>query len=435
MAIPANNPTNLLENPMNAVVTPLSSSSGRINMLLRKAMLDKFACLENAVLTIKDPLGEFVLGSEGADGLSARIEVLDMSFYRQVALGGSIGAAESYMDQYWQANDLCRVIQIFVRNRDLLNSMESGLAILANQLLKVWHFSNRNSQQGSRKNIAAHYDLGNELFALFLDQHSMYSSATFYHPDLSLEDASTAKLERICQKLQLQPDDHILEIGTGWGGFAIYAAKNYGCHITTTTISKEQYQAAQQRVIDAGVADRVTILMEDYRDLQGRYDKLVSIEMIEAVGHHYLDTYLKQCAALLKPNGLALIQAITIEDSYYYQALKSVDFIKRYIFPGSFIPCVSAIVASAARSTDLRLINLEDQGESYALTLNHWRKRFLAALDQVRAQGYNDEFIRMWEFYLCYCEGGFKEKSISNVQLLLAKPGNRRPQWLPVYES
>ena len=419
---------------MNAVVAPLSSSSGRINMLLRKAMLDKFACLENAVLTIKDPLGEFVLGSEGADGLSARIEVLDMSFYRQVALGGSIGAAESYMDQYWQANDLCRVIQIFVRNRDLLNSMESGLAILANQLLKVWHFSNRNSQQGSQRNIAAHYDLGNELFALFLDQHSMYSSATFYHPDLSLEDASTAKLERICQKLQLQPDDHILEIGTGWGGFAIYAAKNYGCHITTTTISKEQYQAAQQRVIDAGVAGRVTILMEDYRDLQGRYDKLVSIEMIEAVGHHYLDTYLKQCAALLKPNGLALIQAITIEDSYYYQALKSVDFIKRYIFPGSFIPCVSAIVASAARSTDLRLINLEDQGESYALTLNHWRKRFLAALDQVRAQGYNEEFIRMWEFYLCYCEGGFKEKSISNVQLLLAKPGNRRPQWLPDYE-
>ena len=420
---------------MNAVVAPLSSSSGRINMLLRKAMLDKFACLENAVLTIKDPLGEFVLGSEGADGLSARIEVLDMSFYRQVALGGSIGAAESYMDQYWQANDLCRVIQIFVRNRDLLNSMESGLAILANQLLKVWHFSNRNSQQGSRKNIAAHYDLGNELFALFLDQHSMYSSATFYHPDLSLEDASTAKLERICQKLHLQPDDHILEIGTGWGGFAIYAAKNYGCHITTTTISKEQYQAAQQRVIDAGVADRVTILMEDYRDLQGRYDKLVSIEMIEAVGHHYLDTYLKQCAALLKPNGLALIQAITIEDSYYYQALKSVDFIKRYIFPGSFIPCVSAIVASAARSTDLRLINLEDQGESYALTLNHWRKRFLAALDQVRTQGYNEEFIRMWEFYLCYCEGDFKEKSISNVQLLFAKPSNRRPQWLPDYES
>jgi len=420
---------------MDAVVAPLSKTPSRIDLILRKALLEKLARLENAVLTIRDPLGESVLGSEGTDDLRARIDVLDISFYRQVALGGSIGAAESYMDQDWQADDLCRVIQILVRNRDLLDSMEGGLATLANQLLKVWHFANRNSQQGSKKNIAAHYDLGNELFALFLDQHGMYSSATFYYPELSLEDASTAKLERICRKLHLQPDDHVLEIGTGWGGFAAYAAKNYGCRITTTTISKEQYQAALQRIADAGVADRVTVLMEDYRDLQGRYDKLVSIEMIEAVGHHYLDTYLKQCAALLKPRGLALIQAITIEDRYYHQALKSVDFIKRYIFPGSFIPCVSAIVASASRCTDLRLINLEDQGESYALTLNHWRKRFMAALDQVRAQGYNEEFIRMWEFYLCYCEGGFKEKSISNVQCLLAKPGNRRQQWLPVNES
>ena len=420
---------------MNAVVAPLSKNPTRIDLLLRKAFLDKLANLENAVLTISDALGECELGSEATDGLRARIDVLDMSFYRQVALGGSIGAAESYMDQAWQADDLCRVIQILVRNRDLLDSMEGGLATLANQLLKVWHFANRNSQQGSRKNIAAHYDLGNELFALFLDQHGMYSSATFYQPEQSLEDASTAKLDRICQKLHLQPGDHVLEIGTGWGGFATYAAKKFGCLVTTTTISKEQYQAAQQRIADAGVADRVTVLMEDYRDLQGHYDKLVSIEMIEAVGHHYLDTYLKQCAALLKPSGLALIQAITIEDRYYHQALKSVDFIKRYIFPGSFIPCVSAIVASASRCTDLRLINLEDQGESYALTLNHWRKRFMAALDQVRAQGYNEEFIRMWEFYLCYCEGGFKEKSISNVQFLLAKPGNRRQQWLPGYES
>ena len=420
---------------MNAVVAPLSKNPTRIDLLLRKALLDKLGRLENAVLTIRDLLGEFELGSEGSDGLRARIEVLDMRFYCQVALGGSIGAAESYMDQAWRADDLCRVIQILVRNRDLLDSMEGGLATLANQMLKLWHFANRNSQKGSRKNIAAHYDLGNDLFELFLDQHGMYSSATFYHPELSLEDASTDKLERICRKLHLQPDDHVLEIGTGWGGFATYAAKNFGCKVTTTTISKEQYHAAQQRIADAGLADRVTVLMEDYRDLQGSYDKLVSIEMIEAVGHHYLDTYLKQCAALLKPSGLALIQAITIEDRYYHQALNSVDFIKRYIFPGSFIPCVSAIVASVSRSTDLRLINLEDQGESYALTLNHWRKRFMAALDQVRAQGYNEEFIRMWEFYLCYCEGGFKEKSISNVQLLLAKPGNRRQQWLPVYES
>jgi len=435
MTILKNTSNKILESFMNAVVVPLTKNPSRIDLLLRKGFLDKLSQLENAVLTISDTLGECKLGSEGSDGLSARIEVLDMSFYRQIALGGSIGAAESYMDKAWQADDLCSVIQILVRNRDLLDSLEGGLATLANQLLKVWHLANRNSQQGSKKNIAAHYDLGNDLFELFLDQHGMYSSATFYQAELSLEDASTAKLERICQKLDLQPDDHVVEIGTGWGGFATYAAKNYGCRITTTTISKEQYQAAQQRIAEAGVSELVTVLMEDYRDLQGSYDKLVSIEMIEAVGHHYLDTYLKQCAALLKSNGLALIQAITIEDRYYHQALKSVDFIKRYIFPGSFIPCVSVIVDSASRNTDLRLINLEDQGESYALTLNHWRKRFMAKLDEVRAQGYNEEFIRMWEFYLCYCEGGFKEKSISNVQLLLAKPANRRQQWIPNYES
>ena len=420
---------------MNAVVNPLSKTPTRIDLFFRKAFLDKLAKLENAVLIISDSLGEYVLGSEGIDGLSARIDVLDIGFYQQIALGGSIGAAESYMAQAWQADDLCHVIQVLVRNRDLLDSLEGGLATLANQLLKIWHFANRNSQQGSKKNVAAHYDLGNDLFDLFLDQHGMYSSATYYQSDLSLEDASTAKLERICQKLDLKPDDHVLEIGTGWGGFATYAASRYGCKITTTTISKQQFEAAQQRIAEAGVADRVTVLMKDYRELQGSYDKLVSIEMIEAVGHHYLDTYLKHCATLLKPEGLGLIQAITIEDRYYHQALKSVDFIKRYIFPGSFIPCVSVIIESASRCTDLRLINLEDQGESYALTLNSWRKRFMAALNQVRALGYNEEFIRMWEFYLCYCEGGFREKSISNVQLLFAKPGNRRQQWLPVYEA
>ena len=420
---------------MNAVVNTLSKTPTRIDLFFRKAFLDKLAKLENAVLIISDSLGEYVLGAEGIDGLSARIDVLDMGFYQQIALGGSIGAAESYMTQAWQADDLCHVIQVLVRNRDLLDSLEGGLATLGNQLLKIWHFANRNSRQGSKKNIAAHYDLGNDLFDLFLDQHGMYSSATYYQSDLSLEDASTAKLERICQKLDLKPDDHVLEIGTGWGGFATYAASRYGCKITMTTISKQQFEAAQQRIAEAGVADRVTVLMKDYRELQGSYDKLVSIEMIEAVGHHYLDTYLKHCAALLKPEGLGLIQAITIEDRYYHQALKSVDFIKRYIFPGSFIPCVSVIIESASRCTDLRLINLEDQGESYALTLNSWRKRFMAALNQVRALGYNEEFIRMWEFYLCYCEGGFREKSISNVQLLFAKPGNRRQQWLPVYEA
>ncbi|MFI3216115.1 MAG: cyclopropane-fatty-acyl-phospholipid synthase family protein [Methylococcales bacterium] len=419
---------------MNEIVCDLSKNSTRIDLFLRSRFLKKLGYIENAVLIISDSLGEHTLGSEGSDGLCARINVLNMNFYRQLAVGGSIGAAQSYMDNDWEADDLCRVIQILVRNRDLLNSMEGGFASLANHLLKLWHFTNRNSHTGSQKNIAAHYDLGNALFSLFLDQHSMYSSATFYQGETSLDIASTAKLKRICEKLDLQLQDHILEIGTGWGGFAIYAAKHYGCHITTTTISMQQYEATKQRIIDDDLSAYITVLLEDYRNLQGSYDKLVSIEMIEAVGHHYLDTYLKKCSTLLKPNGLGLIQAITIEDRYYHQALKSVDFIKRYIFPGSFIPCVSVIIASAAKCSDLRLINLEDQGESYALTLYYWRQRFMAKLEQVREQGYSEEFIRMWEFYLCYCEGGFKEKSISNVQLLFAKPANRRQQWLPNYK-
>ena len=418
---------------MNATAATLTQTPSQLDLLLRKALLGKLEKIQGAELTIGDPLGQCVLGRVGADGLRASIQVHDVSFYRQISLGGSIGAAEAYMDQLWQADDLTRVIQILVRNRDLLDSMEGGLATLANQALKFWHSTRRNSQEGSRKNIASHYDLGNDFFKLFLDQHGMYSSATFYRQSMSLEQASTAKLERICQKLALKPSDHLLEIGTGWGGFAAYAAQHYGCRVTTTTISKAQYEGAKARIQAADLQDKVTLIMEDYRELTGQYDKLVSIEMIEAVGHHYLDTYISKCASLLKPDGLALIQAITIEDQRYEQALKAVDFIKRYIFPGSFIPCVSAIVQSSARCSDLRLLNLEDQGESYALTLRSWRERFMAELEQVRAQGYNEEFIRMWEFYLCYCEGGFWEKSISNVQLLLAKPGNRRKQWLPGY--
>ncbi len=418
---------------MNVSTETISNNPGPIDLLLRKAFVAKLGKLENARLHLTDPLGSYIFGDESELGLVANLNVTDVDFYRRVALGGSIGAAESYIDGQWQANDLTKVIQIMVRNRDLLDSMEGGLATVVNKLLAMWYLGKRNSKEGSRKNIAAHYDLGNDLFKLFLDQHGMYSSATFYHPEVTLEEASTAKLERICQKLDLCKTDHLLEIGTGWGGFAAYAAKKYGCKITTTTISREQYHAAQQRMKEDNVADRVTVVMQDYRELKGNFDKLVSIEMIEAVGHQYLDIYLKQCANLLKKDGLALIQAITIEDWRYYQALQSVDFIKRYIFPGSFIPCISVLLKSAARSKDLRLINLEDQGDSYALTMSHWYQRFMSQLEQVRQLGYNEEFIRMWEFYMAYCEGGFKEKSISSIQLLLAKPGNRRRQWLPCH--
>ena len=416
---------------MNTVVNPLSKTPTRIDLFFRKAFLDKLARLENAVLIISDALGEYVLGSEGVDGLSARIDVLDIGFYQQIALGGSIGAAESYMAQAWQADDLCRVVQILVRNRDLLDSMEGGLATLANQLLKIWHFANRNSQQGSRKNIAAHYDLGNDLFELFLDQHGMYSSATYYQPDLSLEEASTAKLERICQKLDLKPEDHLVEIGTGWGGFATYAASKYGCKITTTTISQQQFDAAQQRIAAAGVADRVTVLMKDYRELQGRYDKLVSIEMIEAVGHRFYDTYFRKCGELLKPDGMMLLQAITIADQRYAAARDAVDFIQRYIFPGSCIPSVTVMSESIARVTDMRVFHLEDIGPHYATTLKRWRENLFANIDGVRGLGYSDEFIRMWEFYLCYCEGGFDERVIGDVQMLMVKPGARPDPIVP----
>lgn len=417
---------------MNASVETIDKTPGRIDLLLRKLILNKLSQIEQARITIQDDLGVSTLGNGSKQDLHAHIEVLDLDFYIQAALFGSIGTAEAYMQQLWQTDDLTGLVRIMVRNRDLLDSMEGGPAMLANKLLRLWHLSKRNTTSGSKKNISAHYDLGNDLFDLFLDHHGMYSSATFYHPDNTLDQASTDKLERICQKLHLSESDHVLEIGTGWGGFAAYAARNYGCKITTTTISKEQFQTAVQRMHEQGVVDRVNVIMEDYRDLAGCYDKLVSIEMIEAVGHQYLDTYINQCSSLLKPNGLALIQAITIEDWRYQQALKSVDFIQRYIFPGSFIPSVSAILNSAAKSSNLRLINLEDQGPSYALTLQHWRQNFMSNLEQVRALGYSEEFIRMWEFYLCYCEGGFKEKSISSAQLLFAKPENNRNQWLPV---
>ncbi len=328
-------------------------------------------------------------------------------------------------------DDLTALVRIFVRNRALLDTLETGAARIGGWLMQFLHLFRRNTRVGSRKNIAEHYDLGNDLFRLFLDQNLMYSSAIFVDPHESLEVAATRKLDRICQKLDLQPNDHVVEIGTGWGGFALHAAKNYGCRITTTTISREQYALASQRIADAGLSDRVTVLLSDYRDLDGHYDKLVSIEMIEAIGHQYLDTYFAKCASLLKADGLALIQAITIEDHRYQQALKSVDFIKRYIFPGSFIPSVSAMLGAAGRVSDLKLTQLEDIGPSYAVTLHVWHERFIEKLGAVRELGYSDRFIRMWRWYLAYCEGGFIERAIGDVQMLFAKPGARRAQYLP----
>ncbi|GAB2492025.1 class I SAM-dependent methyltransferase [Arenimonas alkanexedens] len=417
-----------------ASVPGASVRFGALDRMLRTRLLATLDGLHGGQVTVRDGLGTQTLGEAG-DGLAVTLDVLDPGFYRALAGNGSVGAGEAYMDGLWRCDDLVGLVRLLVINRDRLDAMETGLARLGSFAMRTLHAFNRNTRGGSRRNIAAHYDLGNELFELFLDENLMYSSAIFAEPDESLESAQRRKLERICRKLDLQPSDHLVEIGTGWGGMALYAAKNFGCRVTTTTISREQHALATARIAEAGLADRVTLLLEDYRDLSGHYDKLVSIEMIEAIGHQYLDTYVDKCASLLKPEGLALIQAITIEDSRYEQALSSVDFIKRHIFPGSFIPSVSAITGAAGRASDLRLVNLEDIGPSYALTLNHWRQRFVANLDKVRALGYDERFIRMWEFYLCYCEGGFIERSISDVHLLFARPGNRQPHYLPVAEA
>ncbi|MCB2069151.1 MAG: class I SAM-dependent methyltransferase, partial [Ottowia sp.] len=278
---------------------------------------------------------------------------------------------------------------------------------------------------GSRKNIAAHYDLGNDFFKLFLDPTMMYSSALFPSADASLEEASVAKLDELCRQLELRSEDHLLEIGTGWGGMAIHAARHYGCRVTTTTISREQYQYACEQVQQAGLQDRVTVLCEDYRNLTGRYDKLVSIEMIEAVGHAFYSDYFQRCSALLKPEGKMVIQAITIADQRYDSARKSVDFIQRYIFPGGCLPSLAVISDHLARDTDMQMVHLRDITADYALTLAHWRERFMAAQEAVLRQGFDRSFIRMWEFYLAYCEGGFRERIIGTVQLAFAKPGYR----------
>ncbi len=350
--------------------------------------------------------------------LQCTITVHDMSFFRLMLQQGSLGAAESYLDSGWDVDDLVVLIRILVRNRQRLDKVDNAFfARISQAVLRVWYARSRNNKGGSKRNIAAHYDLSNDFFKLFLDKNMMYSSAVYQSHTQSLEDASNHKLALICDYLKLSSKDHVIEIGTGWGGFAIYAALNYNCKVTTTTISQAQYDEACKRVRDAGLSHKIQVLLEDYRDLKGTYDKLVSIEMIEAVGHQYLPEYFRTCQNLLKPNGLGLIQAITIEDTRYKLALNSVDFIKRYIFPGSFIPCTSLMVSTAANE-GLKLKHLSDIGQSYALTLCEWRKRFLEKLPEVQSMGFDRRFIRMWEFYLCYCEGAFIEGAISDVHLL-----------------
>ena len=355
----------------------------------------------------------------------AEVHIHSPAVYSQMLTGGSIGSGEAYMKGYWSSPDAMNVMRIFSANLVLLNKFDASQSVFVKLALKIAHRFNRNTYKGSQLNIAAHYDLGNEFFQLFLDPTMMYSSALFSDKSASLEVASETKLDELCQQLELKPGDHLLEIGTGWGGMAIHAAKNFGCRVTTTTISQEQYDFASARVMEEGLEGQITLLCEDYRNLTGEYDKLVSVEMIEAVGHDFYQNYFRMCSGLLKPNGKMVIQAITMADQRYKEARDSVDFIKRYIFPGGCLPSVAVMADHIARDTDMQIVHLRDITNDYAETLAHWRQRFLANLEAVRGMGFSEEFVRMWDFYLCYCEGGFRERVISTVQLAFAKPGYR----------
>ncbi len=390
--------------------------------LARRLVLARLAGLRHGLLELHDAGQRHRFGVEG---VPIRVTVRDPAFWPAVAFGGSVGAGEAYMDGLWDCDDLTGLVRLLLRNRAVLDGMERGLARLSAPLRSLLHRMNRNTRSGSQRNIAAHYDLGNDFYQLWLDETLMYSSAVFEHPGMSLAQASTAKLERICRKLELGPGDHVLEIGTGWGGFALHAARHHGCRVTTTTLSRQQHELACQRVKSAGLEDRIEVLLKDYRDLEGQYDKLVSIEMVEAVGAEHLETYFRQCSHLLKPEGAMLLQAITIADQRYELALREVDFIQKHIFPGGFLPSVTALANALTRSSDMRAVHLEDIGPHYAETLAQWRHNFLGRLAEVRALGFDDRFIRMWVFYLCYCEGGFRERDIGTVQMLLAKPGWR----------
>lgn len=399
--------------------------------IARRAVLARLASLSEGELMLVDGDRRYRFGRPGDQPASA-ITVHDPQFYSDIAFAGSIGAGEGYAAGRWSCDDLTAAVRLLIRNRQVLDRLDGGWARLTAPLHKAVHLLNRNTRSGSRRNIAAHYDLGNDFFAAFLDETMTYSAAVFERPDMTLADAQTAKIDRLCRKLELRPSDHLLEIGTGWGTLAIHAASHYRCRVTTTTISREQHALAIERVAAAGLEGRITVLFEDYRDLRGRYDKLVSVEMIEAVGDAYYDTFFDACSRLLAADGMLALQAITIADQRYERARRSVDFIQRHIFPGACLPSVAALCASVARAGDLRLFHLEDIGPHYATTLRHWRERLRARWDELKGLGCPETLLRLWEFYFCYCEGGFAERVIGDVQMLFVKPRCRRAPLLAV---
>ncbi len=404
-------------------LTPNRGRHRLTDRLARRAVLARLGGLASAELHLIEDEGSHVFGRD--DDLRAHVVVRDPRFWKALLFGGSIGGAEAYMDGWWDTEDLVSVVRVLARNEAALSGLEGGVARLRRPLEAVRHRLRRNSREGSRQNIAAHYDLGNDFFSLFLDPTMTYSSGVFERAEATLEEASHAKYDRLARALRLGPSDHVLEIGTGWGGFAIRAAQTRGCRVTTTTISREQHDAARERIDRAGLGDRITLLFEDYRDLRGRFDKLVSIEMIEAVGMEHLGTFFRTCSDRLAPNGAMGIQAITNREQDWEAAARRVDFIKRYVFPGGQLVSLTGVCEALARETDLRITRFEDITPHYAETLKRWRLQMNRNLEAMRGLGLPDRFLRLWHFYLCYCEGGFRERVIGAGQILFEKPACR----------
>ena len=410
-----------------ATLVPSRATGPARTGLTQRMVVSRMEGIQSGALTLHEGDRVHEFGQAAAGLPNATVHVRDARFWRAVAYRGSIGAGESYAKGWWTSADPAAVVRLFVRNQEALAGLESGLARLSRPLLAVYHALRRNNETGSRDNIRAHYDVSNDFFALFLDDTMTYSCGIFEHEEATLRDASIAKLDHLCRKLELNPGDHLLEIGTGWGALAMHAAREYGCRVTTTTISREQHDLAAQRFREAGLDDRITLLLQDYRKLEGSFDKLVSVEMIEAVGASYYPEFFRCCARLLKPGGTMALQAITIADQHYESARRSVDFIQRHIFPGSCIPSVTALCSAMTKAGDLRLVDLEDIGPHYVKTLATWRANLSERWSEARAMGYSDEFLRMWEFYFAYSEGGFAERHISDVHMLLQRPGAELP--------
>ncbi len=394
--------------------------TGYFTSLLRSALLSRLAKIEKGGVTLHEGSRMYFYG-DSTHPLQTTLHVRDARFYAAATLGGSTGAGEAYMQGWWDADNIPALFRIFLKNRDQLAGLEKSLGWLTGVKDKLWDMSRANTLSGSKKNILAHYDLSNDFYRLWLDPTMTYSSGVFPYEGASMEEASVEKLDRICRKLDLQPGDHVLEIGTGWGGFALHAASKYGVKVTTTTISDEQYTLAVRRVREAGLEDRITLLNQDYRSLEGQYDKLVSIEMIEAVGHKFIPEYVRTLNRLVKPGGKVAIQGITINDRHYDRYRKSVDFIKKYIFPGGNLVSMDYLFRTMKAESTFQVIDTSEIGLHYAETLRRWRDSFESVLDDVRELGFNERFIRMWRFYLTYCEAGFMEKHIGAKQLVFEK--------------